>query len=197
MGYRFHLFGEKPFEAFALEKFSDIASDIDRMSDIEALMYKYSFDELILKTVSAYKFKKVDISFENKLVDLIDRPDYGQANIYAEYSFVITGEPYFLGLRPLHESYLPFNLAVEVKKNILSYEINTHYHLEELSPAATAMVKQEYDLIKKFIQDSLYNMNRTIEFYNAELEKFVIPLLANKLRKAERSLKIKETLNFQ
>ncbi len=197
MSNRFLLFGEKPFEVYALEKFSEIASEIDAMSDIEALMYKHCFDELVHKMVTVYKFKNVDISFENKLVDLIDRPYRERSNIYAEYSLVVSGDTYFLGLKPFRPSYLPFNLEVEVKKNILSFEIDTNYHLEELSAEITAEVKKEYELIKKYINDSLYNMNRTIEYFNSELEKFLIPLLANKLRKAERCLKIKEALNFQ
>lgn len=197
MSNRFFLFGEKPFEAYALEKFSEIATDIDRMSDIEALMYKYSFDELIQKTVDTYKFQNLEISFENKLVDLIDRPSDGVPNIFAEYSLMVSGNMYYLGLIPLHKAYLPFNLRVNVKGNILSFEIDTNYPHEELSTGVMALVKSEYELIKKYITDSLYNLNRTIQFYNAELEKFVVPLLANKLRKAERCLKIREALNFR
>jgi hypothetical protein len=197
MNTRFLLFGEKPFDAYALEKFSGIASDIERMSDVEALMYKDSFDELVHKTVSSYRFKNLDISFENKLVDLIDRPFKNRSRIFAEYSLVVTGDPYFLGLTPYNTSYKTFNLPVEVKGNVLAFEIDTHYHQEELSPEITVFVKKEYEIIKKYILDTLYNLNQTILFYNSELEKFVIPLLANKLRKAERCLKIKEALNFK
>lgn len=197
MSNRFYLFGERPFDAYALEKFSDIAADIKQMSDIEALMYKYSFDELVQKTVDIYKFRDLSISFENKMVDLIDRPYQGGPHIYAEYSLVVSGDTYFLGLKPVHEAYLPFRLSTTVRGNILSFEIDTNFHHEELSPGAMALVKSEYDLIKKYITDSVYNMNRTISFYNTELEKFVIPLLAEKLRKAERFVKVKEALNFQ
>lgn len=197
MSDRFLLFGEKPFDAYALEKFSAIATDIDRMSDIEALMYKECFDELVHKTVSTYCFKNIAISFENKMVDLIDRPVHMRSNIFAEYSLLVTGDPYFLGLTPYNTPYQPFNLPVEVKGNVMSFEIDTRYHLEELSAEITQLVKREYEAIKKFIEDTLYNMNQTILHYNAELEKFVILLLANKLRKAERCLKVKEALNFK
>lgn len=197
MSNRFLLFREKPFEAYALEKFSVIATDIDRMSDVEALMYKYSFDELVQKTVHTYQFEKLEISFDNKMVDLIDRPQEGIPNILAEYSLVINGNPYYLGLQPLHKAYLPFELRVMVKGNVMSFEIDTNYPHEELSTGVMALVKSEYELVKKYITDSVYNMNRTIQFYNTELEKFVIPLLANKLRKAERCLKIREALNFE
>lgn len=197
MSKRFHLFGEKPFEAYALEKFSDIAYDIARMSDVEAMMYKYCFDELVQKTVSAYQFKNVDISFENKLVDLINRPYRERSNFYAEYSLMVTGNTYYLGLQPFRRAYLPFILNVTLTGNVMSFEIDTDSQEEELSQEATAMVKEEYDLIKTYIHDSLFNMRHTIDHFNAELEKFVIFLLAEKLRKAERSLKIRESLNFQ
>jgi hypothetical protein len=197
MSNRFLLFGEKPFETYALEKFSAIASDVERMSDIEAMMYKDSFEELVHKTVSAYCFKKLDVSFENKMVDLIDRPVHMHSNIFAEYSLVVTGDAYFLGLIPYSAPSHPFHLPVMIRGNILSFEIDTHYHKEELSSEITEFVRGEYEAIKKYILDSVYNMNQTILHYNAELEKFVIPLVANKLRKAERGIRIKEALNFK
>lgn len=197
MSTKFLLFREKPFEAYALDKFSDIARDIDRMSEIEILMYKYCFDELVTKTVSAYQFKNLEVVFENQIVDLIDRPYKGYSNIYAEYSVAVKGDSYFLGLIPFREALLPFNLEVGLRKNVLSFEIDTNYHLEELSEEVTAEVKKEYDLIKRYILDNTKSMNKTIEYFNEELKKFVIPLLAEKLRKAERSIKMKEALNFQ
>ena len=38
MSKRFFLFGEKAFEAHALDKFSQIANDVERMCDLEVLM---------------------------------------------------------------------------------------------------------------------------------------------------------------
>jgi hypothetical protein len=186
MSKRFLLFGEKPFDAFALEKFSAIASDIERMNDVEVLMYKESFDELVTKTVNVYAFSSVDISFENKMVDLIDRPLPKGKRIFAEYSLVVTGDTYYLGLTPYHGITRQLTVPVEVKGNILAFEIDTFYHHEELLPEVTSQVKVEYERIKKYILDSLYNLNQTVMYYNSELEKFVIPLLANKLRKAQR-----------
>ena len=197
MSKRFLLFGEKPFDAYALEKFSAIASDIDRMSDVEALIYKESFEELVQKTVNTYAFTRLDISFENKMVDLIDRQLKSGNRIFAEYSLVVTGDAYYLGLTPYQSGFRQFNLPVELKENILAFEIDTFYHNEELLPEVMEAVKTEYERIKKYILDCLYNINQTIMYYNSELEKFVIPLLANKLRKAERCVKIKEALNFR
>src|SRR5688572_9433132 len=183
MSKRFLLFGEKPFDAYALDKFSAIASDIERMSDVETLLYKDSFEELVSKTVSAYAFNCVDISFENKMVDLVDRQINNNKRFFAEYSLVVTGDTYYLGLTPYQSGFRQLKVPVEVKGNILSFEIDTFYHQEELIPEITAQVKVEYEWVKKFILDSLYNMNQTVMYYNSELEKFVIPLLANKLRK--------------
>jgi hypothetical protein len=197
MSKRFLLFGEKPFDGHALEKFSRVATDIERMSDIEALMYKESFDELVQKTVTNYSFKNIHISFENKMVDLVERHVNSNKRIFAEYSLVVSGDTYFLGLTPYNAPFTAMNLIVETRGNVMTFEIDTRYHNEELSPEVMAYVRLEYDHIKKYILDCVYNMNRTIMHYNSELEKFVIPLLANKLRKAERCVKIKEALNFK
>jgi hypothetical protein len=197
MSKRFLLFGEKPFDGHALEKFSRVAVDIERMSDIEALMYKESFDELVQKTVAHYSFKSIHISFENKMVDLVERYVSSAKRIFAEYSLIVSGDTYFLGLIPYSAPNTGVNLIVETRGNVMTFEIDTRYHSEELSAEVMSYVKLEYDYIKKYILDCVYNMNRTILHYNSELEKFVIPLLANKLRKAERCVKIKEALNFK
>jgi hypothetical protein len=197
MSKRFLLFGEKPFEDHAREKFAVVASGIERTSDIEVIMYKENFDELVQRTVKAYAFAKIDISFENKVVDLVSHNFQSQTRFFAEYSLVVKGDTYFLGLSPSDLSYTPMRLPVEVKENILSFEIDTRYDDEELNAEVTARVKQEYERIKDFITTNLENLNETIDYYNSELEKFVIPLLAKKLRKADRCLKIKEALNFK
>jgi hypothetical protein len=197
MSKRFLLFGEKPFDAYALDKFSVIASDIDKMSDVETLLYKDSFEELVSKTVNAYAFNSVDISFDNKMVDLVDRQVNNSKRYFAEYSLIVTGNTYYLGLTPYQSGFRQFKIPVEIRGNVLSFEIDTFYQHEELIPEITAQVKIEYERVKKYILDSLYNMNQTVMYYNSELEKFVIPLLANKLRKAERVVKIREALDFR
>lgn len=197
MANRFLLFGEKPFEAYAREKFSLIASAIERMSDVEVLMYKDSFEELVRKTVNSYRFPALEISFDNKVVDLVGRPYHKYTRYFAEYSLIVKGDPYFLGLSPYSSGYRSINLMAEVKENVLSFEIDTQYFSEELTAPVTAQVKWEYDRIKKFITSTLSNLNDTIAHYNRELEKFVIPHLADKLRKAERCWKVKESLNFK
>jgi hypothetical protein len=197
MAKRFLLFGEKPFEVYAREKFSLIASAIERMSDVETLMYKDSFEELVRKTVNSYSFPSLNISFENKVVDLVGKPYHKYTRYFAEYSVIVDGDPYFLGLSPYSSGYRSVNLMVEVKENVMSFEIDTQYFNEELTRSVTAQVKWEYDRIKKFITSTTQNLNETIAHYNRELEKFVIPHLADKLRKAERCWKIKESLNFK
>jgi hypothetical protein len=197
MSNRFLLFGERPFEDHVHDKFRLITSAIERISDVEAVMYKDSFEEWVQQTVSSYRFPKLDISFENKIVDLIDRVVNSRPRYFAEYSLIVEGDTYFLGLSPGDLSFIPMRLPVEVKGNVLSFEIDTRHPDEELSEEATALVRSEYQRIKAFITDALENLNRTIEFHNGELEKFVIPQLARKLRKADRCLKIKETLNFK
>jgi len=197
MANRFLLFGEKPFEVYARERFSHIASAIERMSDVETLMYKDSFEELVRKTVTTYSFPSLEISFENKVVDLVGKPYHKYTRYFAEYSLIVRGDTYFLGLSPYTSGYRSVNLMVEVKENVMSFEIDTQYFNEELSSMVTAHVKWEYDRIKRFITGTLGNLNETIAHYNRELEKFVIPHLADKLRKAERCWKIKEALDFK
>ena len=197
MSKRFLLFGERPFEDHAHDKFRLISSAIERVSDVEAVMYKDSFDEWVQRTVSSYRFAKLEISFENKIVDLLDKIIHSRIRYFAEYSLIVEGDTYFLGLSPGDLSFLPMRLPVEVKGNVLSFEIDTRHDDEELSEEATALVRAEYQRIKEFITDTLEHLNRTIEFHNSELEKFVIPQLARKLRKADRCLKIKESLNFK
>jgi hypothetical protein len=197
MANRFLLFGEKPFEVYARERFSQIACAIERMSDVETLMHRDSFDELVRRTVSAYSFPSLEIAFENQVVDLVGKPYHKYTRYFAEYSLIVKGDAYFLGLSPYASGYRPVNLMVEVKENVMSFEIDTQYFTEELSGMATAHVKWEYDRIKKFITSTQKNLNETIDHYNRELEKFVIPHLADKLRKAERCWKVKEALNFK
>jgi hypothetical protein len=79
----------------------------------------------------------------------------------------------------------------------LSFEIYTCSPVEELSVSSTALVKTEYDRIKKYITNTLSNLNLTIDHFNRELEKFVVPVLADKMRKADRCLAIRERLNFK
>jgi hypothetical protein len=197
MSKRFLLFGERPFEDHAHDKFRLVATAIERMSDIEVVMYKDCFEELVQKTVSSYLFPRLDISFENKVVDLVDHIIQSRIRYFAEYSLVVEGDTYFLGLSPGDLSFQPMRLPVYVKGNVLSFEIDTRHHDEELTEEATELVKQEYQKIKDFITETLEHLNKTIDFQNAELEKYVVPLLAKKLRKAERCLKIKEQLNFK
>jgi hypothetical protein len=197
MSKRFLLFGEKPFDVFAREKFAEIAKNINKMSDIEVIMYKDHFYELIKKTLVANMFKKLEISFENQVVDLVGRPIHMNTRYFAEYSVVVTGDTYFLGLSPYNSGYRPVEMLIEVTGNVMSFEIDTYSFDEELQEDNTLIVKKEYDRVKRYITNTLENLNTTIEHYNRELERFIIPVLADKLRKAEKCLKIKDNLNFK
>jgi hypothetical protein len=110
---------------------------------------------------------------------------------------VVTGDPYFLGLSPYNSGYRPVDLVIETHANVMSFEVDTQYHEEELPAEITALVKKEYDRVKRYITNTLENLNQTIDHFNRELEKFIVPVLAEKLRKAERCLKVKDKLNFK
>ena len=52
-------------------------------------MYKNSFEDLTNKLVSSYSLLPVDISFDDKIVDLIMSPDHHDKRIFAEYTLMI------------------------------------------------------------------------------------------------------------
>jgi hypothetical protein len=197
MGKRFLLFGEKPFEAYALEKFSQVKQAVENLSEVEILMYRDTFDELVTRTVTTYQFPHLAISFENKMVDLVNHPDKGGPRYYAEYTLSVAGDAYFLGLTPSDSGTRFFPLSVCLRKNVISFEIDSGSRREELSPQAMERVKSEYLQIRNFIVRTEQQLNETIDFFNKELERFVIPLLANRLRAADKIVKVKEALNFK
>ena len=190
------MFGEKPFDLYAREKFSDITVGIEHMNDVEVLMFREDFDGLVKKTTDFYTFPRLEISFDEKIVDLVGKPDRTRTRYFAEYSLTVKGNPFYLGLSPFNSGYRPVDLLVELKENVLSFVIDTRYHSEELSSEVTEHVKREYMRIRRFITETQENLNRTIDYYNGELEKLVIKQLANKLRKAIRCEKIRQALDF-
>jgi hypothetical protein len=197
MSKRFLLFGEKPFEAYALEKFSQVKQAVEGLSEVEVLMYKESFDELVTRTVSTYQFPHLNISFENKMVDIVNHPDKNGSRFYAEYTLAVEGDPYFLGLTPTEGGSRFFPLSAKLRKNVISFEIDSGSRRQELNQAAMERVKAEYMQIRNFIVRTQQQLNETVDFFNKELERFVIPLLANRLRAAEKIVKVKEALNFK
>lgn len=197
MSNRFLLFGEKPFEVYAREKFSEVVTGIELMNDVELLMFRDDFDGLVKKTCEFYSFPSLEISFEEKVVDLIAKSDRGRPRFFAEYSLVVKGETYFLGLSPYGSGFRAMNLWTDLKENVLVFVIDTRYHSEELTAEVTEHVRSEYMRIKTYIQDTQDNLNKTISYYNGELEKLVIKQLANRMRKAVRCARIRESLNFK
>jgi hypothetical protein len=197
MRNRFLLFGEKPFDVYADERFSEIAAEVQRMSDIEVLMYRETFDELLAKVLASYAFPELEISFGDQMVDLVEKPGVRGPRMFVEYSLAVKGNPYFLGLSPYVSGYRPVDLNISVKKNFLSFEVDSGHTNEDLPPGATALVKREYDKIKRFITTAENMLNETINYYNREMKEFLTSQLANKLRRAEKNVKIKESLNFK
>ncbi len=197
MRNRFLLFGEKPFDVYADQRFSEIAAEVQRMSDIEVLMYRESFDELVGNVMNSYIFPQLEISFSDQMVDLVEKPGARGPRIFVEYSLAVKGNPYFLGLSPYVSGYRPVDLNVTAKKNFLSFEIDSGHATEDLPVAATALIKREYDKIKRFITTAETMLNETITYYNREMKEFLTSQLANKMRRAEKNVKIKESLNFK
>src|SRR5687768_12690729 len=118
----FLLFGEMSFDAFAGQQFDTIAQEIARMSDTEVLMYKENFHDLVALTLKCYVFPELNISFDDKLVDLVGKPGFRDTRYFAEYSLVVKGEPRFLGLSPYNSGYRPVDLRVTLRGNFVSFE---------------------------------------------------------------------------
>jgi hypothetical protein len=197
MSNKFLLFGEKPFDVYARERFADISVGIDHMNDVEVLMYKDDFDGLVRKTTEFYSFPHLEVSFEDKVVDLVGKSDRVRQRYFAEYSLLVKGDTYFLGLSPFNSGYRQIDLMVELRENVVSFMIDTRFHSEELTAEVTEHVRKEYLKIRKFISQNQDNLNKTVDYYNGELEKLVIKQLANKLRKALRCEKIRQSLDFK
>lgn len=192
----FNLFAERSFNAYAHERLSAIAKSINHMSDVEVLMYKTDFEVLLKRLVKMYALKPVTVSFDDKLVDLVARPFRDHTHYFAEYTLSVTGDTNLLGLCP-YKSGVNLKVPVEVKTNVLIFEIDTHYYNENLTPAVMENVKQDYDVLKDFITTTLLYLNNESQKFNLELEKFIVPVLAHKLRAAQNHTEIKKRLNFK
>lgn len=193
----FILFGQFPFSRYAYVRLASIAKSIESMSDIEVLMYKDSFEELTKKLVSAYSLLPVDISFDDKIVDLLSKPDPSGHRCFVEYTLMIKGDPDLLKCDPYSLGYVSLTLPVIVKTNVISFEIDTKYYSEDLSPEAMSAVKHDYDTIREFIASNLLALNNESQKFNLQLEEFIIPILARKMRAASHYVDIKDKLNFK
>lgn len=193
----FILFGRLPFSRYAHIRLVSIAKSIESMSDVEVLMYKDSFEELTKKLVGAYSLLPVDISFEDKLVDLLSKPDPSGNRCFVEYTLMIKGDPDLLKCDPFSLGYVSLTLPVNVKTNVISFEIDTAQYSENLSAQAMNKVKGDYDTIKEFITDSLLALNNESQKFNLQLEVFIIPVLARKMRAASHYSMLKDKLNFK
>ncbi|MBA3682182.1 MAG: hypothetical protein H0W73_13640 [Bacteroidetes bacterium] len=196
MNRSFNLFGEKSFSDYALERFKNIARAINKMSDVEVLMYESNFDELIKKIVDDYYLSKIDVSFDDKLVDVVGKQFANHTRFFVEYTLIINGDPQLLTIDP-YRNFIQKFLFVEVKTNVLIFEIDTNYFSDELNATVMQTVRYEYNEIKKFICDALLHLNNESQKFNLQLEDFIIPILVSKLRKAHYNSHIREKLNFK
>lgn len=196
MNRSFNLFGEKSFSDYALERFKHIARSINKMSDVEVLMYEKNFDELIKKVIGDYYLSKIDVSFDDKLVDIIGKQYSNHTRYFVEYTLMINGDPALLTIDP-YPNFIKKFLFVEVKTNVLIFEIDTNYFSDELNATVMQTVRYEYNEIKRFICDTLLCLNNESQKFNLQLEDFIIPILVNRLRKAHYNSHIREKLNFK
>lgn len=192
----FTLFAERPFNAYAHERLSAIARSINDMSDVEVLMYKTDFETLLKRLVKTYSLKPVNISFDDKLVDLIAKPYRDHDRYFAEYTLQVSGEGELLKLCP-YEKPVHLRIPVALKTNVLIFEIDTHYYNANLTEGVMDNIKVVYDTVKDFITNTLLCLNNESQKFNLQLEQFIIPILANKLRTAQRHTEIKQLLNFK
>jgi hypothetical protein len=193
----FILFGQFPFSRYAHIRLVSIAKSIESMSDVEVLMYKDSFETLTKQLVNAYSLLPVDISFDDKIVDLLSKSEPNGNRCFVEYTLMIKGDPDLLKCDPFSLGYVSLTLPVNVKTNVISFEIDTAQYSEDLSAEAMSKVKSDYDTIKEFIMDSLLALNNESQKFNLQLEEFIIPILAGKMRAASNYSTLKEKLNFK
>ena len=192
----FVLFGERPFNDYAYTRLTNIANNIYSMSDVETLMYKDSFEDLVKKLVAFYSLQPVNISFEDKLVDLIDKPENKGSHYFAEYTLMVTGDSGLLHLDPYNNGYVQLPVPVLVKTNVISFEIDTHFSSEDLPEAIIKNIKEDYIVVKDFIATTILYLNNESQKFNLRLEEFIIPLLAKKMRSASMHMDVKKKLNF-
>lgn len=194
---QFILFGQFPFSRYAHIRLVSITKSIESMSDVEVLMYKDNFEELTKKLVAAYSLLPVDISFDDKIVDLLSRPEANGNRCFVEYTLMIKGDSDLLKCDPFSLGYVNLTLPVNIKTNVISFEIDTAQYSEDLSAEAMSAVKRDYDSIKAFISGSLLALNNESQKFNLQLEEFIIPILAGKMRSASNYSMLKDKLNFK
>jgi hypothetical protein len=193
----FVLFGDRPFNEYEHERFAIIAKNINNMSDLEVLMYKDNFEDLLKQQVNRYALRPVNMPFEDKIVDLIDKPNHHGSHFFAEYTLMITGDAELLKLDPYNNGYIEFPIPVSVKTNVISFEIDTYFNSDDLTPKIMADIKKDYNIIKEYISKTLLYLNNESQKFNLRLEEFIIPILAKKVRAAYRHSIIKQQLNFK
>ncbi len=193
----FILFGDRPFNEYEHERLAVIAKNINNISDVELLMYKDNFEDLLKQQVKRYALRPVDMPFDDKVVDLIDKPNHHGSHFFAEYTLMITGDAELLKLDPYNNGYIEFPIPVKVNTNVISFEIDTYYNSDDLTPKIMDNIKKDYTTIKDYIITTLLYLNNESQKFNLRLEEFIMPILAKKVRAAYRHSVIKQKLNFK
>ena len=192
----FILFGDRPFNEYEHERLAVIAKNINNISDVELLMYKDNFEDLLKQQVKRYALRPVDMPFDDKVVDLIDKPNHHGSHFFAEYTLMITGDAELLKLDPYNKGYIEFPIPVKVNTNVISFEIDTYYNSDDLTPKIMDNIKKDYNLIKDYISTTLLYLNNESQKFNLRLEEFIMPILARKVRAAYRHSIIKQKLTL-
>jgi hypothetical protein len=193
----FILFGERPFNEYEHERLATIAKNINNMSDVEVLMYKDNFEDLLKQQVKRYALRPINMPFEDKIVDLIDKPNHHGSHYFAEYTLMITGDAELLKIDPYNNGYIEFPIPVTVKTNVVSFEIDTYFNSVDLTPKVMENIKKDYHTIKEYISTTLLYLNNESQKFNLRLEEFITPILAQKIRAAYRHSVVKQKLNFK
>lgn len=197
----FILFGQFPFSRYAHKRLVSIAQNIESMSDVEVLMYKDSFEDLTKKLVKAFSLLPVDILFDDKVVDLLNKRSPEGQRCFVEYTLMIKGDPELLSCDPYSLGYVSLSLPVKLRTNLISFEIDTehgsHYGATDLPEEAIHKVKQDYETIKAFITDTLLALNNESQKFNLQLEELITPMLAKKMRTASHYSAMKNKLDFK
>lgn len=195
------LFGQFPFSRYAHNRLVSIAQNIEAMSDVEVLMYKDSFEDLTKKLVNAFSLLPADILFDDKVVDLLHKQSPEGQRCLVEYTLMIKGDPELLACDPYSLGYVSLTLPVKIQTNVISFEIDTEHGsrdgVTDLPEEAMRKVKQDYETIKAFITGTLLALNNESQKFNLQLEEFIIPMLAKKMRAASNYSAIKSKLDFK
>ncbi len=198
MNREFRMFGERPFDGFARERFTSIFQGIERMADSEILKYENDFEALVEKTVSDGSISKIEISFDNKEVRPFGkRLNNQQERIFVEYSVTVSSNSSLLDICPYVSGYLNEKLVRKLNNGSLIFNIDTGYHNSfDFPPEKMRDIESMYLRIKDFITNTTHDLNTAFDNFNSEIAKHSKLRLEMRLKKAQDLIKAKSKLNF-